>query len=214
MRKTLIVPALLLLLVACTPEPELVDGGEGSLPYRVWQSWEEMKEVLGDHYLYPTYLPEVAMGSENPSLSSWYENPDRTLHSDELFCGYLAFFPINNRTNDSIAMQVTDYERQTFVMPRLSDLPSYHDRFRHGERFNEHTVTIGGVEIEFSSFYVAFHPQARRGRAVLCTFTIDTVTYRMSWVQYDVEDKYADDEQREGMLRVARSIIEQVMEVE
>jgi len=31
----------------------------------------------------------------------------------------------------------------------------------------------------------------------------------MSWNQYNVEDKYADDEQREEMLKVAKSIIEQ-----
>ena len=62
MRKTLTVLALLILLVACTPE---LPRHGGNLPYRVWESREEMREVLGDHYLFPTYLPGVAERSEH-----------------------------------------------------------------------------------------------------------------------------------------------------
>ena len=102
-----------------------------------------------------------------------------------------------------------------FVVP-------FHGRFQDSDLFNEHTVTIGGIDIEFVSFYSVFSPDgehpnpdewyrynARNGKAVLYTFKIGTVTYEMSWVRHNVEDKYADDEQREGMLRVAKSIIEQ-----
>ena len=56
-------------------------------------------------------------------------------------------------------------------------------------------------------------------KKLLCVFLFLSmlgVTYEMQWVRYDVdvEDRYDDEAQREGMLRVATSIIEQVREVE
>ncbi|MCL2355912.1 MAG: hypothetical protein FWC70_01975 [Defluviitaleaceae bacterium] len=231
MKKMLLVPVLLLLFVACTPRPEseLPTGG-GNLPYRVWASWEEMKEVLGDHYLYPTYLPAVTALSERPSMRSWFNNVDRTLVADELFHEYLAVFPGNDRMSDEITISATDLERRRFVIPRSPDFPPvlvpFNGGFQEEHRFNEHIVTIDDINIEFVSFFAVFSPEGtfdrdewfryhpRNGRAVLYTFIIDTVTYEMSWVQFNVEDSHDDSEQREGMLRVATSIIEQVREVE
>ena len=228
MKKALIVPVLLFLLAACTP-PEPEDDRLGGIPlYRVWASWEEMKEVLGDHYLYPTYLPEATERSENPLLQSRHTRGGRERDADELFFGYFALFPGADRMGDEITIQAVDFERRNTVAPLSPILLLYvpfDARFQVEDRFNEHTVTIGGVDIEFVSFYADFSPDEhhpnpdewfrcnpRNGRAVLYIFTIDTVTYRMSWIQNNVEGKYADDEQREGMLRVARSIIEQVKE--
>jgi len=228
MKKALLVPVLLLLLAACTPQPEPLIGG--NLPYRVWASWEEMKEVLGDHYLYPTYLPEVTALSERPSMRSWFNNIDRASDADELFFGYSALFLGNDRMSDTIIISATDFERQGFVIPRSPDSPPFlvplHGRFQEEHRFNEHSVIIGDIDIAFTSFFAYFPPDrtvdpdewfmhyARNGRAVLYTFIIDTVTYEMSWVQFNVEDGHDDSKQRDGMLRVAMSIIEQVREME
>ena len=82
MKKVLTALASLFLLTACTPQPG------GNLPYRVWESWEEMKEVLGDHYLFPTYLPEVTEQSEHVNKRSDFNNVPRDSNSDELFFGY------------------------------------------------------------------------------------------------------------------------------
>ena len=219
MKKTLTILASLLLFTACTPSPTPLGT---NLPYRVWEGWEEMKEVLGDHYLYPTYLPEVVERNENPFLHSWYNSSDRKLDADELFYGYSTSFWSLGRTSYSITIQGRDFERQRFTIPTSAPVPR-DGRFQENDRFNEHTVTIGGVDIEFVSFYAEFPPegtsdpdewlryQLLNGRAILYSFKIGTVTYEMSWIQYNVEDKYADDEQREAMLRVARSIIEQVV---
>ena len=220
---------LLLLFAACTSPDE---DTRPNLPYRVWESWEEMKEVLGDHYLYPTYLPEVTQRSEYIFKLSDYNGVPRDRMSNELFSGYMAFFSGGNRMDDSITIQATDFERINYIpVPRASDiipfLVPFDGRFQDSYRFNEHIVTIGGIDIEFVSLYTVSPPPIwnpdpdewfryylQNGRAVLYTFKIDNVTYRMSWVQNEVKDKYADDEQREGMLRVAKSIIEQVREVE
>jgi len=217
MKKVLIVPALLLMLVACTP-PLTQLGGQ--LPYRVWESWEEMKEVLGGHYLYPTYLPEFAVQSENPFLVSWYNDMGRELDADELFHGYSAEFRCV-RQNASIFISATDFEKvnNNLIRPPFSD-SAYETALPERERFNEHIATLNGIDISFFSVYGTFTFSARspeeqstyyhqNARIVHCAFKIDTVDYRISWVQYDVDDKYADDAQREGLLRVATSIIEQ-----
>ena len=207
---------LLLLFAACTSP----DGGiRPNLPYRVWESWGEMKEVLGDHYLYPTYLPEATERSEHVFLGSGYNSINRELDAEELFFGYYAFYHSNDR-DDSISIRATDYGRwnDEFVPRSPGTLES-------SGYFNKHTVTIGGIDIQFSSHYSTFIPpdisldewniyHPRNARMVYYSFEIGTVTYFMHWTQFNVEDKYADDEQREGMLRVAKSIIEQVREVE
>ena len=225
--------ALLFLFAACTQdEPEW--GGE--LPYRVWQSREEMKGALGDHYLYPTHLPETTLRSDDVFKSSWYNPIPRDSKSGELFFGYSVYY-YSDWPNDRIFIRATDYGRMIQHYSRYntaSDIPPLTPtivpgdiRFQSNDRFNEHTVTIGGIDIKFTSFYALsplpegqidpdewFRYRARNGRAVLYEFKIDTVIYRMSWTQNNVEDKYADDEQREGMIRVAKSIIEQVREIE
>jgi len=230
MKKMMSVLALLFLLTSCAPEPEIEPAESGcNLPYRVWESWEEMKEVLGDHYLYPTYLPEAAKQSRISNQRSWFNSNNRELSADELFFGYVARFWNGNTMDDFIEITATDYGKMNPMnrhrhVPRSLNFPAV---LENPERFNEHTVTIGGADIEFFTLYGTLPPpegttdleqwhtyHARNARIVYYTFTIDTVTYFMQWSQYNVEDKYADDEQREGMLRVARSIIEQVMEVE
>ena len=221
MKKMMSVLALLLLLTSCAPEPEIEPAEGGSvISHRVWESWAEMKEVLGDHYLYPTYLPEVADHSERPILRSWFIGGDREGDADELFFGYSASFRSEEGDN-SILIRVIDIERRRGPWAHLGIL---YDMFKDSPRFNEHIVTKNGVDITFASYFAIPPPpdwwystsdewykyHARNGRAILYSFKIGTVTYEMSWVQFNVEDKYADDEQREGMLRVARSIIEQV----
>ena len=227
MKKMLCMSAALLLLTSCTP-PDLTLGG--NLPYRVWQSWEEMKEVLGDHYLYPTYMPEVTQRSEHVFRDSYYNLVPRDSSSDELFFGWSVYYHSDWR-DDSISIFATDDGRKNVIWPSNNPFPvRIHSFIRESDRFNEHTVTIGGIDIEFTSFFATVPPpewwhhtpdewyknHARTARAVIYVFEIDTVTYEMQWVQYDVdvEDRYDDEAQREGMLRVATSIIEQVREVE
>ena len=256
MRKTLTALALLLLLVACTPEELTIY--RGGPPRRHWESWEEMKEVLGDHYLYPTYLPEFTARSEHAFKHSDFNNVPRDSKSDELFFGYFVRFS-GDWQNDSMFISVADSERNNSVFDalerdeiirRYGDLPeeellrklelrrleqrTQRDNLLHErERFNEHVVAAGGIDILFFSVYGLLRPyplppppreqdfldewyryHPRNVRIVHGTFTIDTITYEIEWSQYNVDDKYADDEQREGMLRVAKSIIEQVAEVE
>ena len=213
---------LLLLFAACTSPDE---DTRPNLPHRVWESWEEMKEVLGDHYLYPMYLPEYTARSRQFFKISHYNHHDRNWKPDELFFGYIAVFWSGNTMDDFIEIRATDYGRRNRESGNRSlDFPA---TLENPARFNEHTVTIGGIDIEFFTLYGTLPPpqgtteleqwhtyHARNTRVVYYSFTIGTVTYFMQWSQYDVEDKYADDEQREGMLRVAKSIIEQVREVE
>ena len=185
-------------------------------------------EVLGDHYLYPTYLPEAAERSEHVSMGSSFNAGSRNRESDELFFGYFVRFHSGGR-NDTISIGASDSERRNVVFDNWPRVPDYAEReqrlleemFSERIQFNEHIVTIGGVDITFNSLYEVhrprppanpYHPQNRR--TVYYAFTIDTVTYTMTWVQFDVEDKYADDELHEAMLRVATSIIEQVRKVE
>ncbi|MCL2355911.1 MAG: hypothetical protein FWC70_01970 [Defluviitaleaceae bacterium] len=199
-----------------------------NLPYRVWWSWDEMKEGLGDHYLYPTYLPEVAERSERVSMRSDYNVGSRNRESDELFFGYSVRFS-GDWQDDVIYIGAEDGERRNSVFDNARLRPDYAERremlleeiFYERTWFNEHTVTVGGIDIAFNSLYEVYRPspfehadRALNRHTIGYTFTIDTVTYWMSWVQLNVEDKYADDEQREVMLRVAVSIIEQVREIE
>jgi len=217
---------LLILLAACTqqPPPEVLRGP--NLPYRVWASWEEMKEVLGDHYLYPAYLPEAIKRDEHVFKFSDYNFVPRDSDSDTLFFGYGVHYH-SNRQNDSIFISATDENRNAHQPSNVMFPVPFHGRFQESDRFDEHAVTIGDIDVEFASFYAVFPPpdgesnpdvwfrhHARNGRAILYTFEIDAVTYKMSWVQFNVEDKHDDNELREAMLRVARSIIEQVREVE
>jgi len=222
--KALIALILLLLFTSCGANIPLL-GIRPNLPFRVWDSWEEMKAVLGDHYLYPTYLPEYAEWSKQSTLRSWYNNSNRRLHADELFFGYVARFWSGDTSDDFIEISATDYERMNAEpLPRSLDFPA---PLRNRERFNDHIVTIGGVDINFFTLYGVFfafdghpdpddqhHYHTRNARVVYYTFTIDSITYFMQWSQYNVDDKYADDAQREEMLRVATSIIEQAREVE
>ena len=183
---------------------------------RNWRNWEEMKHALGNHYLFPTYLPEVTERSLHVSKRPGINSGSRNRSNDELFFGYSVFYH-GGRNDDAIVISAIDIERMDDDLP-LSDYAMYESSLYERVRFNEHTVTLGGIDIEFFSVYGTFIPpdvnpdewntyHPRTGRIVHYTFTIDTVIYVMSWIQYDVEDKYADDEQREGMLRVAKSII-------
>jgi len=221
---------------ACTPSQQETLGenpmprGGGNLPYRVWQSWDEMKEVLGDHYLYPTYLPEFAQQSEHQSMRSWFNNIDRELGADELFFGYAISYRGGSK-DDSLAINATDFGRRSSayddLMQALADANAPYIEPQIYERFNEYTVTVGGIEISFFSIYTTIPPpewttnpdewhtyHPRNSRRVHFVFAIDAVTYEAVWIQYNVEDKYADNEQRDGLLRVAKSIIEQVREIE
>jgi len=222
--KALIAPVLLLLFTACGANIPWL-GIRPNLPYRVWESWAEMQEVLGDHFLYPTYLPEVAMRSEHILKISDYNHVPRHAESTALFFGYYVIYR-GDPKDDFMFISAFDVERMNNNLSwPFSDYAAHEDLLHERERFNNYIVTAGGIDISFFSVYGTFipmgessdewniyHPQT--ARIVHYTFTIDTVTYEMSWVQHDVDDKYADDAQREGMLRVATSIIEQVREVE
>jgi len=227
MKKTIIALVALLIplgILLCSCQPAK------NLPYRVWESWDEMKEVLGDHYLYPTYLPEYAGRSKQATLRSYYNHIDRDLEADKLFHGYTVLYSGGSSKDDLIFIRANDGKRQNYVETYPSDLPPfvvpYDGRFQDSDHFYERIVTVGSIDIEFIIFYGEFSPDegfdpdewyehhARNGRAVLYSFQIDTVTYTMTWTQYNVDDKNAYDEQREEMLKVAKSIIEQVAEVE
>jgi len=207
-----------------------IPGGGVRKLYRVWQSWDEMKEVLGDHYLYPTYLPEFTQWSEQPFMRSWFNSTDRELGADELFYGYDVSY-WGGRKDDIFGISATDYGRRRSIfddiMQSLEDFNSLHGEPLLYERFNSHAVIIGGIEIIFFSMYRTLTPpqgttdldawytyQPRNYRRVHFAFTIDAVTYEASWTQHNIEDRYADDESREGLLRIAKSIIEQVREIE
>jgi len=226
MKKALLVPMFLLLFVACTPQPEPELPTGGNLPYRAWASWEEMKEVLGDHYLYPTYLPDIAGLKERPVRTSWYRDIDTTLDADELFYGYSVMY-WGDRKDDRIYISATDGERRGVRYPPWPGrYAPFEDLLHEGERFNENTVTVGGIAVSFFSAYGALPPpdwttdpdwhayRPHNARIVNYTFTIGAVTYEMSWVQFNVEDGHDDSEQQAEMLRVATSIIKQVREVE
>jgi len=215
MKKTIIALVALLIplgILLCSCQPAK------NLPYRVWESWDEMKEVLGDHYLYPTYLPEYTRQSKQTSKQSEYNDVPRDSAADELYYRYLVYYTSGNTMDDFMGISATDHNRKNVAPPPNLGSP----RERHDyEQFHEHTVTVDDVDIEFYSSYETlplqegfdpdewFEHHARNARTVSYSFQINTVTYTMSWVQYNVEDKYADDEQREEMLKVAKSIIEQ-----
>jgi len=226
MKKTLLVLAVLLLFTGCGGRLF----GEPSVPFRVWESWEEMLEVLGECYLFPTYLPEFTSRSANVSKMSWYNPAPRDGISDMWHFEYFVHY-LGDSSDDRLFISATDLKRRDGILDDiLRSLQSLGDFIIDEpliERFNEHTISIGGVDIAFYSVYNtllppqwitdydewrAHHPQNMR--RVYSTFTIDAVTYGVIWTQFNIEYKYADDEQREGLLRVATSIIEQAREIE
>ena len=209
MKKAIIALALILctLFTACAPA--------NSVPYKVWADWDEMKEALGDRYLYPTYLPECTETSEDIFLASDYNyyptNPDGTwshplsLNDPDLYFGYGVSYNSNN-AEINFSFYVCDYEKRRVASTATSPFGL--------EIFHEITELVNGTEVNFvtkyvdASFSITSIPEPNR-RVVCADFSNNGITYSMSISQYGVDDKYADDVPKEELLKVAKSIIEQ-----
>jgi len=184
MKKALLAVAILLLFTGCgnqwlLPEP--------NLPYRVWHSWEDMKEVLGDYLLFPTYLPEVTEQSRYVfKTSDFSRRPRRPWRFGEVYIQYevhIQYFDtyLENRMSDSMYIAAFNVNR-TNIDTSILLSSEFHERFLHDSRkFNEHTITIGGIDIAFFSVYGTFGRYLRNARIVHYTFKIDNVLYVMSW---------------------------------
>jgi len=232
MKRILLALTALLLLTGCGSRWPF---SGGNLPYRVWESWEEMQEVLGDYLLFPTYLPEVTQYSENVFKSSEFYRRPRGWGRGEVYIEYFVLY-LSDRPHDTVsisaygagtAMRISDTLERGHPLDSPPSYVSSRIWFQESDRFDEHIVLIGGIDVRFELFFATSLPaadyhnlenwhkfNARNGRAIRFSFTIDAITYRMSWTQYNVEDKYAYREQYESATRVATSIIEQVREIE
>ena len=201
------------LFTACAPA--------NSLPYKVWADWDEMKEALGDHYLYPTYLPECTEVSEYLYLQSDYNynplNPKgdgtydpQTYPEDDPYYGYWASFSSNVGSVNFVAC---DYGKMKSGTHEPVSKSFMYDGY---ETFHEITESINGIEVNFVTKYVeaGFTPTnipTSSGRIVFAEFEYNGIAYSARLTQYDVgvDDKYADGEVKEELLTVATSIIEQ-----
>lgn len=218
MKKLLLFAALLIPLTACFLLPKPAN----SMPYRVWKDWDEMKEVLGDDYLYPTYLPECTKGKVVflASMYNYYPtNPDgtdRRLDPDDpdLYYSYNAAYHSSDYSNDRFYFTAIDYNR---YREGWSSTTSDNDYY---EVFHVIIETLNGIDVEFRTRYREYINENSADSIIPNTmivsaiFTYNDITYGTNITQFDVEDKYADSEQREELIKVAKSIIEQNMEDE
>jgi len=208
---------LSLLLCSCAP----------GLPYRVWESWDEMKETLGDHYLYPTYLPEFTKTRSVILVSNYNYYPlipwAIGVSGDKQYFGYWSDYwgeyISDGLSTDTFRFNACDYERvreRTDETSMSFSAEPFVHRYDY-EVFNEITETLDGIDIMFVTKYV--NPMEHRDiatdipmsnrRSVFIDFKLDGISYSAVITQYDIEEKYADDEPREELLKVAKSIIEQ-----
>jgi len=193
------------------------------LPYRVWESWDEMKETLGDHYLYPTYLPEF-IDEQSVHLESWYNfypiNPDGsyipynpTQDNEAMFYGYWAMCWVDSTDPYSLRFNACDYEIKR-DKTSISFINSPNIVGNYDEILYETTELISNIAVEIVTKYAGSRESSvgyivPNKRTVFIDFEFNSIVYSAIITQRDVTNKYADDEHRDELLKIAKSIIKQ-----
>lgn len=172
----------------------MLSGCEPNLPYKVWDDFEQMKIDIGDHFLYPTYIPKEI---DNIICQSWYNSTLFKERAKEPYYGYYCYaytnsgYPIFSLSANDPSLDRTIEEGSTTTYKR--------------EVIESWTEKIMGIEVSITTVYSG-------GRTTRIVFEFDGISYGTGYESDNGSDKYTDPVQLEELLKVVTSIIEQTKE--
>lgn len=166
----------------------------GSTPYKTWEEFEQMKKDVGDHFLYPTYIPDgLSLTSE-----SWYNSTLFKERAKNPYYGYTSY--AFDESKCLFCVRAIDPKLKKSAVGDSTQTYEY-------ETIESWTEDLMGIELSISTIYTGV-------RVTSVKFEINSISYSTSYQSEEDASKNTDPVQLEELLKVAKSIIEQTHEEE